>query len=290
MSALASKRAAAPVHTGEYVLTARNFAHIAGILREHSGIALSEAKATLVYSRLAKRLRKLGLADFDAYCTLIESPEGASEREEMFAALTTNVTRFFREPHHFDHLRDNVLPPLLDAARGGQRVRLWSSACSTGEEPYSIALTLLDLMPDAARYDIRILATDIDHKVVATAKRGAYKDEAVEPIPARMRDRWLARDRNAELRWSVKDEARALITFNELNLIGDWPMKGKFDVIFCRNVVIYFEDDTQALIWNRFRERLQPHGRLYIGHSERIDVGGYESDGLTIYRLAGRRT
>lgn len=274
------------IHEGEYPFTRRNFEHIAATLRAQSGIALSEAKATLVYSRLAKRLRKLGLRDFDDYCAFIETEEGAEERAEMLAALTTNVTRFFREPHHFDHLRAEVLPRLAEAARAGERVRIWSSACSTGEEPYSIALTLLELLPDAARYDLRILATDIDPKVVATARVGRYRNEAVEPIPADLRERWLGKQHGVETMWQVRDEVRSLITFNELNLIGGWPMRGRFDVIFCRNVVIYFEEETQALIWSRLRTMLAPEGRLYIGHSERIDTPGFVSDGLTIYKLA----
>lgn len=280
------RRRSEPIHEGEYTLTRRNFEQIAATLRAESGIALVEAKATLVYSRLAKRLRKLGLGSFDEYCTFVETEEGAAERVEMLAALTTNVTRFFREPHHFDHLRQRLLPPLVEAARAGGRVRLWSSACSTGEEPYSMALTLLDLMPDAARYDVRILATDIDPKVVATARAGVYRNESVSPIPAGTRERWLTKRRGAETAWVVKDEVKTLITFRELNLIGDWPMKGRFDAIFCRNVVIYFEEKTQMLIWTRFRDRLAPEGRLYIGHSERCDAPGYVSDGLTIYRLS----
>lgn len=273
---------------GEFPFTARNFEEIASFLRAQTGIALSDAKATLVYSRLAKRVRKLGLLDFDAYCALVKTAEGAGERGEMVAALTTNVTRFFREPHHFDHLREGVLPRLVRLAKEGERVRIWSAACSSGEEPYSIALTLLDVFPDAARYDVRILATDIDPNVVAKAKAGIYREDAVSPIPAPWRERWLCRQRDtAESFWSVKEEVRALVTFNVLNLIGDWPMRGRFDVIFCRNVVIYFEEATQAVLWNRFRNILTADGRLYIGHSERVDVAGYVSDGMTIYKLGG---
>lgn len=271
---------------GDFPFTARDFRRIASLLREQSGIHLPEAKVALVYSRLAKRLRKSGIATFRDYCDLIETPEGAEERTAMLAALTTNVTRFFREPHHFDHLRERTLPPLIAAARAGKRVRLWSSACSTGEEPYSIALTLLAMWPEAAQYDVRILATDIDPNVVATARVGLYPASAVEPIPAPLRDRWLSRSGD---RWRINDEVRALIRFNTLNLIGDWPMRGRFDIIFCRNVVIYFEVETQDLIWRRFRDILNPEGRVYIGHSERIDSPGFVSDGLTIYRLAGVR-
>ena len=280
------KRAEALVE-GEYAFTSQNFERIASLLRAHSGIALTDAKATLVYSRLAKRLRKLGLPDFDHYCAFVETPEGAGERTEMLAALTTNVTRFYREPHHFDYLRKVMAPKLMAAAKDGARVRIWSAACSSGEEPYSIALTLLEVFPEAARYDVRILATDIDPNIVAKAKAGVYSNDAVSPIPAGLRDRWLSRERDAgEKCWRVKDEVRALIAFKELNLIGEWPMRGQFDIIFCRNVVIYFEEPTQAFLWGRFKNMLAAEGRLFIGHSERIDVDGYASDGLTIYKLA----
>jgi chemotaxis protein methyltransferase CheR len=287
MSAAIPRKRSEVIVEGEYAFSARNFQQIANLLRSHSGIALNDAKATLVYSRLAKRIRKLGLRDFDEYCALVETPEGAGERAEMLAALTTNHTSFFREPHHFDHLRQKTLPRLMAAAKDGQRVRIWSAACSSGEEPYSIALTLLEAFPDAARYDVRILATDIDPNILAKAKAGVYREEVVSPIPAGLRERWLTREsRDGEKVSRVKDEVRALIAFKGLNLIGDWPMRGRFDVIFCRNVVIYFEEDTQAFLWNRFKNCLTPEGRLYIGHSERVDVDGYVSDGLTIYKLA----
>ena len=272
----------------EFVLSRRNFENIAGLLRTESGIHLPESKAMLVYSRLAKRLRQTGCPDFDAYWELIDSPAGAQERQAMFAALTTNVTRFFREPHHFDHLKKTVLPELVATARAGGRVRLWSSACSTGEEPYSIALTVLDMLPEAARLDVKILATDIDPVVVATARAGIYRADVQSVVPQPLRDKWLARDRESGA-WKVKDEVKALVTFNQLNLIGTWPIKGPFDVIFCRNVVIYFEDETQAHVWGRFHKMLAPEGRLYVGHSERVDVPGYVSDGLTVYRKTGGR-
>lgn len=273
---------------GEFLFTEEDFKRIASFLKEASGIHLQEAKATLVYSRLAKRLRKVGMRTFHEYLSFIATPSGAEERDAMLAALTTNVTRFFREPHHFDHLRDSVLARLAASVRGGARLRLWSSACSTGQEPYSMALTLLSAIPEATRLDVRILATDIDPVVVDTARAGVYSEEAVSAIPAALRDKWMSRERESgRTIWRAGAEMRSLIAFNTLNLIGEWPMRGKFDAIFCRNVVIYFEEHTQARIWTRFRSFLHPHGRLYIGHSERVDVPGYVSDGLTVYRLEG---
>jgi chemotaxis protein methyltransferase CheR len=274
---------------GEFLFTEEDFDRIAKMLHDDAGIYLPEAKATLVYSRLAKRLRALGLESFRDYCAILTEDGGraADERQQMLAALTTNVTRFFREPHHFDHLKAKVLPTLLDAAKRGGRVRLWSAACSTGPEPYSMALTVLSLMPEAAQYDVRILATDIDPNVVAEGKRGVYRADSVEPIPQEMRARWMRRvSDDREMAWSVGDEMRKLVSFRELNLIGPWPMKGPFDAIFCRNVVIYFEDETQARVWQRFKPLLTPQGRLYIGHSERLNgpaAAAFVSDGLTTY-------
>lgn len=275
---------------GDLLLTYEDFREIAGMLHDDAGIFLPEGKVTLVYSRLAKRLRALGLESFRDYCALVATSEGIDERKRMLAALTTNVTRFFREPHHFEHLKTQVLPALLERARAGGRVRIWSAACSTGQEPYSIAMTLLSLMPDAARYDIRILATDIDPNVVEEARRGLYSEESVNQVPAGLRQAWFASAKATGMKnFQVKPAAQELITFRELNLIGEWPMKGKFEVIFCRNVVIYFEEKTQIKVWNRFKAILPVGGRLYIGHSERVAGTGdsFETDGLTTYKRVG---
>jgi chemotaxis protein methyltransferase CheR len=277
---------------GEFAFTADDFRQIAAMLYGDAGIALPEAKATLVYSRLAKRLRALGLESFRDYCALISGRDGLDERQRMLTSLTTNVTRFFREPHHFEHLRDKVLPKLLAEARRGARVRLWSAACSSGEEAYSIALTVLDAAPDAGSLDLKILATDIDREMIARARKGIYGDSAVAPIGAETRRRWLtpATGQHGEKAWSLAPEARALITFREHNLIGDWPMRGPFQAIFCRNVAIYFEEATQAKVWSRFAPLLAPGGRLYIGHSERISgeaAKRLHTDGVTAYRAPG---
>ena len=273
---------------GEYRFTPEDFARIAAYLYEDSGIYLPESKVALVYSRLAKRLRALGLESFHQYCALVGDsgdPKGAQERRQMLAALTTNVTRFFREPHHFDSLANEVLPGLIARARAGGRVRLWSAGCSSGQEPYSMALVLLSLFPDAAEHDVRILASDIDPIMVGQAREGRYSDEAIGAIPQEMR-RHLERDGRD---WRMGEPLRRLIAFRELNLMNAWPMKGRFQVIFCRNVAIYFDDPTQQRLWDRFAEVLEPEGRLYIGHSERVTSAKFESDGLTAYRLGGRR-
>jgi chemotaxis protein methyltransferase CheR len=270
---------------GEFAFTEADFRKISAMVHGDAGIHLPDAKATLVYSRLAKRLRALGLGSFKEYCALVAGGEGVDERQRMLAALTTNVTRFFREPHHFDHLRDKVLPPLLEQAKRGGKVRIWSAACSSGQEPFSAAMTILSLMPDAADKDVKILATDIDPNMVAEGRSGTYAAHLVEGVPEPFRKRWTTTLPDGRVKMS--DDLRALITFNELNLIGDWPMKGAFDAIFCRNVAIYFEDDTQARLWSRFAPLTRINGALYIGHSERIQgpaVSAYKPDGVTTYR------
>lgn len=287
MSATKRSSQAPALVEGEYLFTEADFKSVAAMLHADAGIYLAPAKATLVYSRLAKRVRALRLPDFAAYCELVSGPQGEEERVNMLAALTTNVTRFFREPHHFDLLRTQVIEPLAAQVRAGARMRLWSAGCSTGQEPYSIAMTLLSVIPEATKLDVRILATDIDPNVIRTSRAGAYDEDAIAPVPKELRERYLKLDRAAG-RWNVTPEVRSLIRFNELNLIGQWPIKGKFDAIFCRNVVIYFEEPTQERIWGRFREHLAPHGRLYVGHSERVGDAGFEPDGLTAYRLKRR--
>lgn len=284
--ALARKTEAPALVEGEFAFTANDFAQIAQLLYEQAGITLSDSKSTLVYSRLAKRLRALGLGTFAEYIAYVSSPAGADERGSMLNALTTNVTRFFREPHHFDHLRDQVLAPRIAAVKAGRaRLRLWSAGSSTGQEAYSMAMTVLSLLPDAPNLDVKILATDIDTKVLATGRDAIYSEELISAIPPEARNRWLEKDRNSS-DWRMGAAVRSLVSFKELNLIGQWPVKGPFDAIFCRNVVIYFDEPTQERIWSRFAPLLGQDGRLYIGHSERVSgsAANWVSDGLTVYR------
>lgn len=274
--------------SGDYVMTADDFAQIAATLKEMSGIVLSEGKVALAYSRLAKRLRILGLNSFAEYCSMIDSAEGADELQAMLAALTTNVTRFYREPHHFDTLHDLFLTDLAQRARSGDRVRLWSAACSNGQEPYSMAMTILTAMPDAASYDVRILATDIDPNMVAEGRDGTYRAELLDPVPAQSRHRFFEASYDGHL--TARAPLRELTRFNVLNLLGSWPMKHKFDVIFCRNVAIYFDEATQERVWARFAQCLTEGGYLFIGHSERVTGPAerhFEATGLTTYRRRG---
>lgn len=275
---------------GEFAFTTADFKRIAALLYDLAGISLPDSKATLVYSRLAKRLRALGMRSFTEYCAFVASDKGHDESQEMLRALTTNVTRFFREPHHFDDLRANILEPVADKVRAGGRLRLWSAASSSGQEPYSMAFTVLSVWPNAADLDIRILGTDIDTNVLATGREAVYDESLLEGIPANVRGQYFERDADRRS-WRVCEAARSLVAFRELNLNGpSWPMKGPFDAIFCRNVVIYFDEPTQERVWSRFAPLIAPGGRLYVGHSERVgaSVTAFESCGLTAYRKVGR--
>jgi chemotaxis protein methyltransferase CheR len=268
----------------EYVLTDKQFSLIATLVRSESGINLTEAKRDLVYSRLVKRLRRLQMADFGDYIDFVGSSGGNEERRELISAITTNVTNFFREPHHFEHLGTTVMPALADSLTRGESVRLWSAGCSDGREPYTIACTLLKAFPEAARYNVKILASDIDHNSLEKAKEGRYSAEMVSRMPPAIRDRYFKRSGDSA---EASQQLRDLIAFRSLNLLNDWPFKQKFDVIFCRNVLIYFEQNLQAQIFSRFCSVLKPGGHLYIGHSERVSGPAMKSlrqIGVTSYR------
>ena len=278
---------ASPLRAGhEFGLGVREFRRVARVVHEIAGIALPDSKMTLVQARLTRRLRALGLAGFGEYCALIEEGDeaGLLERQELITAITTNVTHFFREPHHFEMLRSRVLPPLIQRAERGGRVRIWSAGCSSGQEPYSIALTVLGLAPGIGRHDFRILATDLDRAVLAAATRGVYPAAAVEAVPAALRKAHFEPEGEA---YALGAAPRALVSFRQLNLTLDWPMKGAFDVIFCRNVVIYFDGETENRVWGRFAQRLAVGGWLFVGHSERVNTLAlpmFASDGVTAYR------
>ncbi len=270
-----------PTQTDTGTLTELEFSKLAGILHRETGIFMPETKRALMQSRLSKRLRALRIATFADYRDRVEREGMNGELAEMISALTTNVTRFFRESQHFDDLQETVLPDLIARARSGGRVRFWSAGCSTGEEPYSLAVLLLDLCPEAPRLDIRILASDIDPKVIAVGEAGSYSLAALDQLPERLQ-RQFALDPSDPDRRLVPADAKSLIRFRPLNLLHDWPIKGSFDVIFCRNVVIYFDMPTQERLWKRFSDKLVPDGRLYIGHSERIF-----GDALKTFKIGG---
>ncbi|MGF7169746.1 chemotaxis protein methyltransferase CheR [Sphingobium xanthum] len=262
-----------------------DFEAIRAIIHREAGIALERSKAMLVYSRLAPLVRSSNSATFANYIKLIESD--ATERHQTVCALTTNHTFFYREAHHFDHLRDVSRPMLMSQIAHGDPVRIWSAGSSSGEEGYSILMTLLG--PDKAdarrifNSDFLMLGTDLADHAVAGARAARYAANAVDPVPEALRNLWTERDGNAV---QIKQEVRDLAKFLPLNLLGPWPMKRQFDIIFCRNVMIYFDQPTKERLVARFAEALRPGGFLYIGHSERVTGQAsamLEPAGNTIY-------
>ena len=258
------------------------FREIAAMMEAATGNLFPESKSSLLQSRVSKRMVALRINDVDDYLTYLFSENNQNEREELIFALTTNVTRFFREPHHFEDLKDSVLPPLLSKLKSGGRVRIWSAGCSSGEEPYSIAMTALSLEPKLKNFDFKILATDINRNMVSRARKGTYSAAALSSIPVE----YHAYVETDGSRFNMGETAKELISFRELNLLHDWPFAGSFDVIFCRNVVIYFSDDLSNTMWQRFATRLNTGGRLYAGHSERVrspDALGLKPYGASSY-------
>ncbi len=276
----------APPSTSGPLLSESDFAALARVIHLETGIFMPPGKRALMQSRLAKRLAARGLGSFREYRELVESRSDPDEIGLMISALTTNITRFFREGQHFDDLREKVLPGLLAQARAGGRIRMWSAGCSTGEEPYSMALSVLALCPEAPRLNIRILATDLDPVVIATAKAARYPAAALANLPDDVATGASRPDKADPEFVRIREDARKLISFRVLNLLHDWPFGGQFDVIMCRNVVIYFDAETRDRLWTRFAA-LQPSGaRIYVGHSERIagEVGAlYVPSGITAY-------
>jgi chemotaxis protein methyltransferase CheR len=285
---MTSASAAIPqANPSDFVMSDADFDRIASIMYRETGIRLEEGKRSLVYARLTKRLRKYGLRAFKDYCDLIDSGNAEQERIDLISALTTHVTRFYREPHHFEFLKRTVLPPLVEAARRGQSVRMWSAGCSSGEEPYTMALSLLELEPRAGDLNIKILATDIDPITLDVGARGQYHKSLVANVAPALRDRYF-RDVGNE-RLEATADLKSLITFRALNLNQErgWPFRGPFDIVFCRNVVIYFEEDIQTRFWHRLTPMIREGGWLFLGHSERLSDCAdpfYRGEDITTYR------
>ncbi|MSQ69138.1 MAG: protein-glutamate O-methyltransferase CheR [Gammaproteobacteria bacterium] len=275
-----------PTIEREFEFLDRHFQFLRQLAGKHAGINLTEAKRDLVYGRITRRLRALKLTGFDAYCDLL-TQQPHEELGDFINAITTNLTSFFREPHHFDFIRDHLLPNWRATRGAAPRLRCWSAGCSTGEEPYSLAMTLLDALPVAACHDVKILATDIDTNVLAHAAAGIYGLEPVLALSAPQRRRWFRRGKDPHQNHAcVVPALRQVINFLPLNLMDSWPMKGPLDLIFCRNVVIYFDKPTQRRLFDRYAELLAPDGHLIIGHSETLYgvSDQFELVGRTTYR------
>ena len=266
----------------EFNFTDKDFHFIRKLVLDKTGIALSEAKSDMVYSRLTRRLRILNLNRFAEYLNILKNND-EEELVHFVNAITTNLTSFFRENHHFEFLANTLLPKLLKT-KSDRRLRIWSAGCSTGEEPYSIAMVIRELMSKAQDWDVKILATDLDSNVVENASNGIYMRDKLTGVSDKRLKRFFQTN-NSSGEVKAGNEIRDLITFKQLNLMHEWPFKGPFDFIFCRNVVIYFNKDTQRELFERYANYTVDGGHLFIGHSESLFkvCDRYELLGNTIY-------
>jgi chemotaxis protein methyltransferase CheR len=265
------------------------FDFIRHVVGENAGIVLGPNKRQLVQGRLARRLRELGLPSYEAYCEYLRDA-GPEELVGLINAITTNVTSFYRENHHFEALSSYMLPEAMKRNSASRRIRIWSAGCSTGEEPHCLAMVAAEVLPSSPRYDLKILATDIDSDVVAAATAGIYPVDRMSSVSPERLKRFFQKGSGQHEGCAVaKPDLKSMITFRTLNLLHTWPMKGPFDVIFCRNVMIYFDQPTREKLVNRFSEMLAPGGYLCIGHSESIHAGSapFKLVGKTIYRRNG---
>jgi len=271
----------------------REFRDFRRLILEETGICMKDSKRSLVQARLAKRLRSLGLANYGAYFEYVSQPAHKDERDELVNCITTNKTDFFRENHHFEFLARQVIgqAKLRPAARGLRRLRLWSAGCSSGEEPYSMAITILETLGSCAGWDIKILASDIDTGVLAKAQAGLYEGERLSNMTPEMVTKYFRR-LDGE-RYAVKERLQELIRFRRINFAdAAWPVRTRFDAIFCRNVIIYFDRATQERLLERLAGYLEPNGYLMMGHSENLYWINHllEPEGNTIYRLREAKT
>jgi chemotaxis protein methyltransferase CheR len=257
----------------DIVLSEREFRLISDLVHERCGINLHDGKKELVRARLAKRLREGGFRTFSDYLRHVAEDATGREFSILIDSLSTNLTKFFREEQHFEYLREFFLPRLLASkrARRDTRIRAWSAGCSSGEEPYSIAIVLHDVIGDASRWDVKLLATDVSTRMLRSAETGLYDAQRVAPIPLPLRHKYFVRMReHGTDTYEVTDVLRHLVLFRYLNLMESWPIKGPLDFIFCRNVMIYFDKPTQGRLIDRFYDLLAPGGVLFTGHSESL--------------------
>lgn len=268
----------------EFPLSDDEFKTISSKVYQACGIVLGEHKREMVYSRLARRIRACGLSSFAEYIDYLDKNQEA-EFSEFINAITTNLTSFFRESYHFDYLAETIIPQIKDANRHSKRVRIWSAGCSTGQEPYSIAMTIYQQFP--RDWDVKILATDLDSNVLAKAQAGEYGGNDVNGLAIEKAREWFLRSKSDDT-YRIKPEIKQLISFKRLNLLQEWPMRGKFDVIFCRNVVIYFDKPTKEALFSRYAGVLKDNGYLFLGHSESMgkDQLEFVPLGRTMYRKA----
>lgn len=266
-------------------LTDEEFEHFRSIVYDETGINMSDMKRALLQSRLLRRLRILGLPDYSSYRTYLDE-HYSDELMQFVNVVTTNKTDFFREDQHFDYMVQEVLPAIEKKEQ--KKIRIWSAGCSTGEEPYSISMTLHEFFAGREMPNIKILATDIDTQVLETAQNGVYKAESLQGMDADFAKRYFLKGKGEnDGRFKIKDSVASLITFKRLNLLEfNYPMKGPFDIIFCRNVIIYFDKPTQKKLFEYMYDFLDDDGYLFIGHSENLSIVSdrFKCLGRTIYR------
>jgi chemotaxis protein methyltransferase CheR len=269
----------------EFEFSDKEFEFIRKLVIERTGISIQPHKKTMVYGRLVKRIRTLGLKSFKEYIEFITSPSAGQEVVDFTNAITTNLTKFFREEHHFEHLKNASLPDIIKRNNIRRKLRIWSAGCSAGMEPYSIAMVLREVLKDVDYWDAKILATDIDTNMLATGTAGEYKIDERDGIPKNYQNEFvkLSDDKKKII---MSPQLKKLISFKQLNFMDKWPVKGPFDIIFCRNVVIYFDKDVQRVLFNKFADVLDKDGYLYIGHSESLNnvSDRFRLEGKTIYR------
>ncbi len=268
-------------------LSDADFHKIVRIAGREAGLMIPDSKRNMVQSRLSRRLRFLNRTSVADYLEHVETSGSRDEMQAFISVLTTNVSSFFREKHHFTTLERDVFPGLIKRAARGEKIRLWSAGCSSGQEPYSLAMALLRMDPDVNRKDIRILATDIDAAILRQAGAAEFSGPEAASLDPIDRSRFFRASPERPGHFVVNRGVRDLVGFRALNLHEPWPMKARFDVVLCRNVVIYFDNTTQKALWPRFRSSLAPQGWLFLGHSERIAnpaAFGFETAGVTTYR------
>lgn len=268
----------------EFSYTDADFLRVKSLVYDFAGIDLNESKKNLVYNRLAKRIRFLQQDSFSQYLDYVEE-QGEAEFIHLINAITTNLTFFFRENHHFEYLAETVIPHLLKTNQSTKKIRIWSAGCSTGEEPYSLAIVLKETVP--AGWDAKVIATDLDTNVVQTGVTGVYKIDRLKGMSEARKKQWFLKGKGAnEGNVKVKPDLQKIIEFGQINLMHEWPLRDAIDVIFCRNVVIYFDKETQAKLFNRYADILPDGGHLFIGHSESLYkvCDRFELLGKTIYQ------
>ncbi len=269
---------------GSRLLSADDFHTLSVIASERFGLSLSESKKNMISARIRKRMGQLGIKDFGRYIDLITSSEATAEDDGLIGSLTTNVTNFFREPHHFEMISKEFHERLSKRLREGGRVRVWCAGCSSGQETYSLLMTVHDAFHEVANYDFKILATDIDPHVLSYAKNGLYTNAEVSEIGPASLSKYFEKGTDG---FQVKDKLKSSISFGQLNLVEPFPMRGRFDIVMCRNVAIYFDGSTQALVWTKIQRHLQDKAMLFIGHSERLSgvaANSFQNIGTTAYR------